>query len=150
MTRQVSACLPSWAQPRPTIRRSSCSTKTWRRRRCAAAKFRSRSSPARSKSGLGLASFLFFSLFIPCLSCKRCIRSSLWSSLVVPASQRSRSILPQGSFPAGHWTWHIGPVERIDTTTCFPSLPPTDLQLIATTCPRPYPLLARPSFQSPI
>lgn len=32
----VSACSPSWALPRPTRRPSSFSTRTWRRRRCAA------------------------------------------------------------------------------------------------------------------
>lgn len=42
-TRQVNACLPSWAPPRPTNRLCSCCMRISRRKRCAAASCRSQS-----------------------------------------------------------------------------------------------------------
>ena len=50
--RLASACSPSWARPRPTRRPSICSTRTWRRRRCAASSRRPRRlTRARTKAG---------------------------------------------------------------------------------------------------
>lgn len=85
MTRQVSACLPSWARPRPMRRRFSSSTRTSRRRRCAAnSRLLKRPSRARTKVG-GATGCETNGL---CCNCWGCARVGFFTDCPATSSRR--------------------------------------------------------------